>query len=558
MGGGGIYIGGSFGTVNGEPREGFARLHPDGSLDLGYGVGGYIMTGGRPVRGIGFQSDGSLVIGGRFEDDFGTEAVLVRFDPDGVFDPAFNLVSRDASGLFRQARILEVMDDDRIVAGGGTIARFNSDGSLDGSFLRPVFQSGVGEIFSLTVLPDGSVVFPGSEPTEVNGEELEGIGRLLSNGIFDSSFTPGSFQREWYPEGLAVQSDGRTVVWSGFESIPGFDRVGSEFRNGLARFDTDGLLDPNYDLALVNADLHWLVNAGALSDDRLYYIAQSDLGPVYGRLNPDGTADGSFAPAPEITGSDVFVLADDRAIIYQSDDPQGVVDGNLGSFQRVNLNGSLDGAFAGPVLNIGFVDRAEPSQDDIDAGFAGPIISITTAPVRVLAELAGGKLLVMIPNDAGGMKLVRLNVDGSLDNTFVSGNIDGGALNLNFPVITDPLRGGEVFQQAVFSPALAGFMDAVELVSGSILVSGQFDFYEGHYSPGLVRLLADGNIDFDFNIGDGAERFGLDGRVPSVNGITVGGEGEIWLTGAFNAFNSALTHLRQFKKLKGLSMRIRD
>ena len=384
------------------------------------------------------------------------------------------------------------------------------------------------------------MVFTGDGgPTEVNGEELEGIGRLLSNGIFDSSFTPGSFQTEWYPQGLAVQSDGRTVVWSGSEGVKGFDRVGSEFRIGLARFDTDGLLDPNYDLALVNSDLHWLVDAGALSDDRLYYIAQSDAGLVYGRLSDDGTVDGSFIPAPEMKGSDVFVLADDRAIIYQSDDPQGVVDGNLGSFQRVNLNGTLDGTFTGPVLDIGSVDRAEPSQEDIENEIAGPIISITTAPVRVLAELAGGKLLVMVPNDGGGMKLVRLNVDGSLDNTFVSGNIDGGALNVNFPFISDPLRGGEILQQAVFSPALAGFMDAVELGDDSILVSGQFDFYDGHYSPGLVKLSANGSIDFGFNIGDGAERFGLEGAVGSVNGITVDGGGIIWLTGAFNVFNSA-------------------
>ena len=110
-----------------------------------------------------------------------------------------------------------------------------------------------------------------------------------------------------------------------------------------------------------------------LSDDRLQYIAETDSGRVYGRLNADGTADGSFTPDAGISGTDIFVLADDRTIIYTSDDPQSVLDGALGSFQRVNRDGTLDGGFTGPALSIGSVDRADPSQDDIENGFtAGP------------------------------------------------------------------------------------------------------------------------------------------------------------------------------------------
>ncbi len=487
---GNIYIGGAFGTVNGKAREGFARLFPDGSLDLNYGASGYIMTGGRPVRGIGFQSDGSLVIGGRFEDDFGTEVVLIWLDPNGDFDPSFVLTSRfdvadTVAPVFPQTRNLRIASDDKIVIVGTTFARFNSDGSLDGTFAQPALGDPTvyNEAFSLVLLPDDSVVFPGgiNDIPEVNGVALSGLGRLTTDGTFDETFTPGNFQTEWYPEGFAAQSDGRVVVWDNY------DFVENERRDGLARFETDGTLDGTYDLSVTHPDLIAVVDAGMLSDDRLQYIADTDAGKVYGRLNADGTPDDGtasdttagnvdFIPDVGISGTDIFVLADDRSIIYTSDNPQSVLDGALGSFQRVNLDGAIDGSFAGPVLNIGSVVRFDQSQADIDAGISGPIDSITTAPVRVLAELAGGKLLLMVPNESGGMQLVRLNSDGTLDNSFVSSNVEGGELNLDFPTLIDPERNNEVLQIAVFSPSLAGFMGAVELIDGSILVSGQFEF----------------------------------------------------------------------------------
>jgi len=356
---GNIYIGGSFGTVNGEAREGFARLFPDGSLDMSYGVGGYFMAGGRPVRGIGFQADGSLVLGGRFTNDNGTEGVLIRLDPNGDFDSSFVLVSRNdvadtVAPFFLQVRNLRIASDDKIVIAGTTIARFNSDGSLDSTFARAILGDAgeYNESFSLELLPDDSVVFPSGDNgiPEVNGVALTGLGRLETNGTFDPSFTPGNFQSEWYPEEFAVQSDGRVVVWDDY------DFVGSSRRDGLARFNSDGTLDSAYDLSTIHADLVTVVDAGMLSDDRLQYIAETDSGRVYGRLNVDGTPDDGtefdstignddFTPNAGISGTDIFILANDQSIIYTSDDPQSVLDGELGSFQRVNLDGSLDGGF---------------------------------------------------------------------------------------------------------------------------------------------------------------------------------------------------------------------
>ncbi len=95
--------------------------------------------------------------------------------------------------------------------------------------------------------------------------------------------------------------------------------------------------------------------------------------------------------------------------------------------------------------------------------------------------------------------IVALNADGTLDDTFNIGEAfagEGGEFPASF---ADPLRGGEILDvsPSVILPDLAGFTDAVELPDGSLLIGGQFFFYNDHYSPGLVRLFADGSIDFD-------------------------------------------------------------
>lgn len=71
-----------------------ARLHPDGSLDQGFGDGGMAFT---PIRTAGagsavvVQPDGRIVVAGAAGDYGGApdEVVLARHLGDGLLDPAF-------------------------------------------------------------------------------------------------------------------------------------------------------------------------------------------------------------------------------------------------------------------------------------------------------------------------------------------------------------------------------------------------------------------------------------------------------------------------------------
>jgi uncharacterized delta-60 repeat protein len=72
-----ILIGGIFNSVDGQPREQFARLNADGSVDLSFIPKGIIDSAGVLIRAIAVQSDGKALIGG----SLGVARVLLEDSP---------------------------------------------------------------------------------------------------------------------------------------------------------------------------------------------------------------------------------------------------------------------------------------------------------------------------------------------------------------------------------------------------------------------------------------------------------------------------------------------
>src|SRR6185369_14420460 len=115
------------------------------------------------------------------------------------------------------------------------IARLNSDGTLDSSFLVP--GSGVnGDVGSLALQADGKTVI-GGVFTSVNGTTRNGIARLNSDGTLDTSFLAAGSGTNSSVLAIAVQSDGKIVIGGFFTSVNGTTR------NGAARLNVDGTLD---------------------------------------------------------------------------------------------------------------------------------------------------------------------------------------------------------------------------------------------------------------------------------------------------------------------------
>jgi uncharacterized delta-60 repeat protein len=153
----------------------------------------------------------------------------------------------------------------------------------------------------------------------------------------------------------------------------------------------------------------------------------------------------------------------------------------VGKLARLQANGALDKTFAAHL-----------------AGSISDIVPLDNG--KVLA--AGLGLIAGHP----ARKLVRLNSDGSLDDSF-----DGGTYN-----------------RAVVTMALQA--------DGKVLVGGRFTNVAGKRHWGILRLTANGKIDDSFDVGSGPSA--------AVLGLKVQPDGKILAAGEFKRFNGqAAGHL---------------
>src|SRR5439155_11936412 len=117
------------------------------------------------------------------------------------------------------------------------LARFNADGSLDGSFGLVIGNRDWGSVNALAVQPDGKVLVGGSFYS-INGTNRPGIARLNANGSLDNSFNPGTGANG--VSSVALQPDGKVLIGGGFTTVNGANR------SGIARLNANGSLDGSF------------------------------------------------------------------------------------------------------------------------------------------------------------------------------------------------------------------------------------------------------------------------------------------------------------------------
>ena len=207
-----------------EPRQLFATT----ALDPYFGTDGVFTQNFGDVndaRALVIQPDGKIVVAGGKDSVFivpGTQAVI-RLLPDGTPDTSFTNPALPYGDYDFVAAA--VQDDGKILVSGGVrfprgagrvpfIARLNDDGSLDSSFsgdgfLDPIDDGRNGFVTSLSVLPDGKILFAGGTTGSMEVSLDPFVGRLLDNGTLDSSYgqTGGGLTRfDALTEHFAVSS----------------------------------------------------------------------------------------------------------------------------------------------------------------------------------------------------------------------------------------------------------------------------------------------------------------------------------------------------------------
>jgi len=304
-----LLVGGWFTSIDGTNHYYIARLNPDGSNDVSFNPGKSISG---PVLALALQSDGKIVIGGRFDAVGGVPRPRVaRLNSDGLldtrFDPGTNWSYPDSeSYVVPEIHAVVVQGDGKILLGGTLtaingaerrgITRLNPDGSLDEAFVPQL--SFIYGVKSLALQDDGKILAGSAEGNYVNGNA--GLQRLNPDGSRDEAFPIIGYAAV---PAVLVQRDGRILF--GHQSF-GVSLVGVQ-KMYIHRLNSDGSEDASF-TGFGNA----VVFSFLEQPDGKLLLAGSVDGKGLIRLNADGTQDDSFKLVKELApfGRTLNVLAD--------------------------------------------------------------------------------------------------------------------------------------------------------------------------------------------------------------------------------------------------------
>jgi uncharacterized delta-60 repeat protein len=235
-----IIIGGNFTTYNGTTINRIARLNTDGTLDAGFNIG----TGADyPIYEIAIQTDGKIMIGGSFTNYNGTSINrLARLNADGTLDNTFNPGTGPNAIVYA---ILPLSDGKIIICGSffayngiaiNHIARLLANGTYDATFTPGSGASG--NILTAEIQSSGKILIGGSFAS-FNGTARNNIARLYFNGTLDVFFDPGTGPNTTVRT-ITTQSNGRIIIGGDFINYNGTPA------SRIARLLDDGTLDAGF------------------------------------------------------------------------------------------------------------------------------------------------------------------------------------------------------------------------------------------------------------------------------------------------------------------------
>ncbi|HMJ09144.1 MAG TPA: FG-GAP-like repeat-containing protein, partial [Pyrinomonadaceae bacterium] len=424
---GSIVVGGRFDTVNGVAKRDFVRLMPAGNVDLLFSPP-LLGSGGGQIKVL---QNGKILAGY----DTTGQGRLSRLNTDGSLDAAFVLspsvnVINGKWVVDASERILFLGISDQLIY---RYFRLDPDGDADKSFDPNVTV--FGQIHALALQTDGKTVMAGNF-TQFNGTPRQSMARVNADGTLDPAFNAGT-GFDVPPKYILLQADGKMIAAGQFTTFNGTPK------SGIARINADGTLDSAFAPTFFQFEA---VTAAALQTDGKILIV-GNFTTVNGtartgaaRLNSDGTLDNVFDPVfgnPQL--SSVLQQPDGKVMVggFFS----GVNGFNRNGMVRLNPDGSLDQSF--------------------NAGSPGGV-------ERIWLQ-SDGKYLF-----SGNATLARRNVDGTADTSFVSPALNNSGSD--GPKVNDILVRSD----------------------GSLIVVGRFDSVGVITRRNFIRLTSTGGLDLLF------------------------------------------------------------
>lgn len=538
LGNGKILVAGDFDTVNGIPYPSVAQLNSDGSVDSGFQPP--IFTRYAAIRGLAVQSDGKILLAGHFRlpPPSTTRPPVIRLNADGSVDQTY------ADNQFftsDTARDLKLQPDGKAVAVvSSSVYRLEDTGILDATFTPPTFIDTSFDPIGYTgfptmvnIQPDGRMlvagVFCDVNPPGAAGRSHFGLVRLNSDGSVDSGLvTDHRTGFEDYSSGFARLPDGSALVtFPVYSSLTHDPQMPFDF----GRLLPDGSVDPDFTLS--SADPGGILADGFISTDfiRLLdgdFLVTGYFATTVGKFHPNGAQDLAFQlPIDTPYFQKAATVPNGKILLMAGSDPQATV---FAPVTQIRRDGSHDFSFNLP---------SEIFTNQVIRDGSGYLLRLYVGS-HVLAVQPNGQILYLYFSSDELFHFVRLNGDGSVDNSFSEQTIEPYDLRVDSPYVWDPVQVQLVQPFEGAYSATAPFQKAHIQSDGRILLCGPFTSYKGVPARGVIRLLPDGAIDNTFNIGGGSQWTQTTETTtffPYVETMEEQVDGKLLIVGTFEAFN---------------------
>ncbi len=326
-----------------------------------------------PVNVMALQSDGKIVIGGEFT---GYETTplnhIARFNSDGSRDDSFlpgdGVSMSDLSTPSVNALAVQAADG-KILLGGHfdqydstnqyNIARLTATGSLDTSFLTGAGVTKTGgpaSVNAITVQPSDGKVLIGGDFDHYDIASVNNLARLDTTGAMDASFSASTNGTIY---AILVDSTGKILIGGAFSNVNGTPR------SGIARLNSDGTLDTAFAPAGIGpagqAVSSIALQSIAAVEDKILIAGNfstyngASRNMIARLKSSDGSLDTTFDPGAGVAGETPYL----RSVVPQPDG-RILIGGKFTSYRGINLNTLVRLNYDGGI-DASFVARLDPA-----------------------------------------------------------------------------------------------------------------------------------------------------------------------------------------------------
>lgn len=550
-----ILVGGSFSSFNGISKNNLVRLNIDGSIDTSFNNS---LSGPNEfVSNIAIQADGKILVTGNFTMYNGvTVQKFVRINSDGTIDTTFQLPQILSTNIAIGG--LEIQSNGNILLGArcvtstndttGSIVRLFPTGLIDTSFAKV-------EIYPMKIkeLPNGKILI---------GSVGSGIKKLNADGSIDTTFAshnqlPKVFynrandfvinsKNEIILTGFALDSTHHTrLVYSRLDSN-GYVIESSIRKSNIGSFHGLSIVLTNDDGVIIGSEDKYYNNVY-----KPYLVSVDSTGALNPWFNSNTGFNGNVYTS--------YTLPDDKLLIGGEFSSYNGI--KTGCIVRLLPNGELDSTFNfelpcsfirdisvhsnGKIVIAGLFKISLLYSYLAQLNHDGTLDSTFThgvgfdSYVNQVYVTPNGKILACGSfdnyNNIPVPPMVRLNANGSLDNTFAlkhsglnatgivssfdfqsNGKIVAGGhfgFSNNYPSFQNLLR---FFPDGTYDPSFTGatqispFHPAYSQVNkvivqsdDKIVVAGKFTSYNNNSCSGIIRLDTNGIVDSTYNFNPG-------------------------------------------------------